>query len=435
MFSMLCIAALLQCFSTDGTGGPDHSLKTEYLNMKEAFREKAVQCLVLARYTTGGPYILETLITILAGEFVLLKDGATDSWLSIGLILQIAVRMGYHRDPDHFSGLSPFESEMRRRIWTAILQLDLITSLEAGLPRNATDAHIDTKPPSNLLDSDFDQDTTEMPPSRPETEWTPILPLITRRRLIFTLGKICDFNSDIKAPSHVEVAQVDAVLQDVYKHAIPPVLRWSTLLHPITDSPSVVAQRVSLETTYHKSRILLYRRALVNYPARPPLCRDRESVRICLESALKILSFQETLHEESQPLGRLYALRWKVNHILNMDVLLATSILCLYLQDIDRFNVPTTTLQQTSLPTAEGIRQKLTLSHKIWREASSASVEAGKVAKALSIVLGMSEVSADHGNPQNEADLAAMFDAMPSDDTSGTYNQCKDLRELWGSVN
>ncbi|KPI41795.1 putative transcriptional regulatory protein [Cyphellophora attinorum] len=302
MFSMLCIAALLQCFSIDSTGGQDQSLKTEYLNMKEAFREKAVQCLVLARYTTGGPYILETLITILAGEFVLLKDGATDSWLSIGLILQIAIRMGYHRDPDHFPGLSPFESEMRRRIWTAILQLDLITSLEAGLPRNATDAHIDTKPPSNLLDSDFDQDTHEMPPSRPETEWTPILPLITRRRLIFTLGKICDINSDIKAPSQVEVAQVDAILQDVYKHAIPPVLRWTTMPHPITDSPAVVAQR-------------------------------------------------------------------------------------------------------------------------IWREASSASVEAGKVAKALSIVLGMSEVSANPGKPHNETDLEAMFGSMQSDDMGGTYNQ------------
>ena len=32
------------------------SLKAEYLTLKDAFREKAVQCLILARYTTGGPY-------------------------------------------------------------------------------------------------------------------------------------------------------------------------------------------------------------------------------------------------------------------------------------------------------------------------------------------------------------------------------------------
>ena len=70
--------------------------------MKDAFREKAVQCLILARYTMGGPYILEALIRLLTGEFVLMKEGAPDSWLLISMILHIAMRMGYHRDPDHF---------------------------------------------------------------------------------------------------------------------------------------------------------------------------------------------------------------------------------------------------------------------------------------------------------------------------------------------
>ncbi len=128
MFSMLYIAAQLQTFTIDFTDGRAESLKTEYLTMKDTFREKAVQCLILARYTTGGPYILETLITVLTGEFVLLKDGATDGWLLISTILHLAMRMGYHRDPDHFPAISPFEGEMRRRIWTTILQLDLILS-------------------------------------------------------------------------------------------------------------------------------------------------------------------------------------------------------------------------------------------------------------------------------------------------------------------
>ena len=426
MFSMLYIAALLQTFTIDFTDGRAESVKAEYLTMKDAFREKAVQCLILARYTMGGPYILETLIMVLTGEFILLKDGATDGWLLISMILHLAIRMGYHRDPDNFPGISPFEGEMRRRIWATIVQLDLALSLEMGLPRSATDTHIDTKLPRNLRDCGFEEDTTEMPPPRPETEWTPVLPLIAKRRLMSPLGLICDINTDINPPSYDEVVKVDALLKDAHKRSIPPVLRWETMPHPITDSPSLVVQRVSIETTYYKSRILLYRRALVSYPVRQPQERDRESVRICLDSALKILSFQQMLHEESQPFGRLSQLRWKVTHIFNQDVLLATSVLCLYLQDVDKFEVPETAGQTTWSPRAEEIRQRLTISHMIWLQMSTASAEAGKVAKALSIVLGNTEASTEDGSGSASYDFLADFDTIPLNGFGATFNhQCK----------
>ncbi|KAL3466935.1 hypothetical protein BJX64DRAFT_301352 [Aspergillus heterothallicus] len=392
MFAMLYIAAQLQTFTIDFTDKRAESLMIESVTMKDVFREKAIQCLTLARYTAGGPYILETLITVLTGESVLLKDSATDGWLSISTILHIAMRMGYHRDPDHFPGLSQFEGEMRRRIWTAILVLDLGLSLEMGLPRSATHSHIDTKLPRNLHDSDFDEETTEMPASRPETEWTPVLPLIARGHLISALGSICDINSDTKTPPFDEIIKIDTLLEGVYTRDIPPILRWGTGPHPITDSPNLVVQRVSVETTYYKSRILLYRRALTSYhPGREHQERDKESVRICIDSALKILSFQQMLHEESQPFGRLCQLRWKVTHIFNQDVLLAASVLCLYLHDIDKFEPP----ESKQLPGSrtEEIRQQLTISHNIWLQMSAASAEAGKVARALEIVLGTGESS------------------------------------------
>ncbi|KAL4958914.1 uncharacterized protein BDV14DRAFT_207266 [Aspergillus stella-maris] len=442
MFSMLYIAAQLQSFTVDLTEGRAESLKAEYLTMKEAFREKSVQCLILARYTTGGPYILETLITLLTGEFILLKDSATDGWLLIDMILHIATRMGYHRDPDHFPGISPFEAEIRRRVWTTILSLDLGISMEMGLPRSATDTHIDTKEPRNLRDCDYDEDTTEMPPPRPETEWTTVLPLIARKRLISALGPICDVNTDIKSPSYEEVIKIDTLLEDVHKRAIPPILRWDTSMShpPITDSPIHVMHRVSVETTYHKSRILLYRRALVSYSARQTQERererDRESVRICLDSALKILSFQQMLHEESQPFGRLSQLRWKVTHLFNQDVLLATSVLCLYLQDVDKFDdlLETGPAGQTDRKwssRAEEVRQQLTTSHTIWLQMSttSASAEAGKVAKALSIVLGKTNTEAEDSSSglpaaSGSSDFLSefQFDAIPSlNGFSATY--------------
>jgi hypothetical protein len=122
------------------------------------------------------------------------------------------------------------------------------------------------------------------------------------------------------------------------------------------------------------------------------------------------------LHEESQPFGRLSQLRWKVTHIFNQDVLLATSVLCLYLQDVDRFD----------WPRAEEIRQRLTMSHKIWREMSMASVEAGKVAKALSIVLGTAETSVENCSAPAPYDLLADFDASHLNDFGAMFNnQCE----------
>ncbi|KAK5042860.1 hypothetical protein LTR84_012433 [Exophiala bonariae] len=430
MFSMLHISAQLQIFAIDFTDGRAESLKAECLTKKYDFREKAVQCLMLAKYTTGGPYVLENLILVLIGESILLKESGTDGWLLISMILQIATRMGYHRDPDHFPRISPFEGEMRRRIWATILVLDLGLALEMGLPRSATDTNIDTKQPRNLHDYDFEEDTIEIPPQRPETEWTPVLPLITRGRLITALGLISDINTDINPPSHERIVKIDALLGDVYNRGIPPLLRWQDTPHPITDSPNMVVHRVSVETTYHKSRILLYRRALIGYPVRQSQEQDRESVGICLDSALKILSFQTMLHEESQPFGRLCQLRWKVTHIFNSDILLATSVLCLYLQDVDRFEFPETVGLTPWSPRREEIRERLTSSRKIWLQMSTTSPEAGKVAKALSIVLGITEASAEDDDAPTSYDFLTEFDAIPLNEFGTTLsNQCEEYTQ------
>ena len=200
--------------------------------------------------------------------------------------------------------------------------------------------------------------------------------------------------------------------------------------HPITDSPKLVIHRVSAETTYYKSRILLYRRALISYPVALSRKRARltKSVGICLDSALKILSFQEMLYEESQPFGRLCQLRWKVTHIFNQDVLLATSILCLYLQDVDKFEPPDTAGQSMSPSRAEEIRQRLATPHKIWLQMSTTSVEAGKVAKALSIVLGYTEAPAEDVTGPAPYDFPTDLDAMPLDDFETLFNnQCETL--------
>lgn len=135
------------------------------------------------------------------------------------------------------------------------------------------------------------------------------------------------------------------------------------------------------------------------------------------------------LDEESQPFGRLSQLRWKVTHIFNQDVLLATSVLCLYIQDVDKFEMLETAGQTASSPGAEEIRQRLTASHKIWLQMSTTSAEAGKVAKALSIVLGNAEESAESaedGSGSASYDFLTDFDTIPLNGLGATFNnQCE----------
>ncbi|KAL4995405.1 hypothetical protein BDV10DRAFT_196766 [Aspergillus recurvatus] len=359
--------SVVDCLITlyfDSYIGRAELLRAEYLIIKKAFQEKAVQCLVLARYTTGGLYILETLITLLIREFILLKDSATDGWLLIDMILHITTRMGYHRDPDYFLGISPFKAEIRRRVWATILSLDLGILIKMGLPRSVTDTYINTKEPRNLRDCDYDEDMIKMPPPRPETEWMTVLPLIARKQLVSALGLICNINTDIKPPFYKEVIKINALLKDVHKRAIPPILCWDmSMSHPpIMDSPVHVMHRTQAQEQDRD--------------------RDRELVRICLASALKILLFQQMLYRE-----------WKVMHLFNQDVLLATSVLCLYLQDTGR----------ACSARAEEI------------STTSASAEAGKVAKALSIVLGKIKIEAFPAAEDRSYDFLSdfQFNAIP----------------------
>lgn len=98
----------------------------------------------------------------------------------------------------------------------------------------------------------------------------------------------------------------------------------------------------------------------------------------------------------------------------------------LYLQDVDKFELREAAGQTTWSPRAEEIRQRLTISQKIWLQMSTASAEAGKVAKALRIVLGNTEASAEDGSVPASYDFLTDFDAMPPNEFGAAFNnQCE----------
>jgi hypothetical protein len=82
------------------------------------------------------------------------------AWISNGLVIRIAQKMGLHRDGQKL-GLTPFETEMRRRVWWQIIMLDAKYALLTGLNESVLPRGWDTEEPKNLNDSDIHPDAVE----------------------------------------------------------------------------------------------------------------------------------------------------------------------------------------------------------------------------------------------------------------------------------
>ncbi|KAM6510374.1 hypothetical protein FSOLCH5_010814 [Fusarium solani] len=77
-------------------------------------------------------------------------------WISTGSLLHTAVCMGLHVDPTKLPKMSTLEKEMRRRLWTTILELVLQSSLEAGAPPMIALDEFSCRLPSNYNDDQLE---------------------------------------------------------------------------------------------------------------------------------------------------------------------------------------------------------------------------------------------------------------------------------------
>ena len=147
------------------------------------------------------------------------------------------MRMGYHRDPSHFSNISPFHGEMRRRVWAPVMLGDVLISSQMGMLHMVSRDQWDTKEPRNLDDVDLDEEMEELPPSRPESDFTTALGAIIRRRITMVLGEIADLTASVKPSDCSVVMRLDRMLHEAERH-IPP-LRVRDVSDSLADSPHI----------------------------------------------------------------------------------------------------------------------------------------------------------------------------------------------------
>ncbi|OAQ81293.1 C6 transcription factor [Purpureocillium lilacinum] len=208
--------------------------------------------------------------------------GETLVWTVAGSLLRTAIYMGLHRDPAKLPGVSPFDAEMRRRLWNTILELELQSSMASGGPPLLSLVDFDTRPPANMDDEQLE---AEEPVAQPDDELTQTSLAIALRRTFAARLAVLKFLNDASSPgTYTEALRLDAELRDVYK-TLRRTLRGYDL-----DNAS---PNVSFESRYIDILLLRYLSA-IHTPFFGPSLHDVAeyafSRRVVIDSALKIWS-------------------------------------------------------------------------------------------------------------------------------------------------
>ncbi|OJJ73710.1 hypothetical protein ASPBRDRAFT_53837 [Aspergillus brasiliensis CBS 101740] len=375
LFSIMCLA-IHHHQLTEGHR-PDPIGDTH--GLCDDFRQQAAYCLIENKYTTPTKYTIEALMFYAQTEYFRGEEFHHEVWLLMGIINRLAMRAGLHRDGSRYPELSCFAAEMRRRIWTLMSQLDALISFQMGLPRMIYDGLADTQPPRNLLDEDFSEDSTSLPPPRPDTSFTPVAYLIAKSKLSKIFGLVIDHAASTAPIPSALIYQLDKRLNESYA-AIPVCLQFRSVSESVTASPHIIMLRYNLEILYQKTRCILHRKSLSEGRSN---FRYAESRRICLDAAVKLLQHQAAIDGQVQTGGVLGQCRWFVTSLTTNDFMLAAMVVCLELHYLEREAQGGQTVMQGK----NDLLLALQTSHRIWAQYKDESAEAWQAWQSTSIML------------------------------------------------
>ena len=315
LFSILDVAT--RSLLSDSDQAPNQSLPND------RFAIAAAHCLRDGQYYRPQQFSVEALLLFLQSQCFAILDVSPEIGIVFGTLIRLATVMGYHRDPDsspaHFSA---FTSEMRRRTWSLCLQLDILISFQLGLPSNVQHPMWDTKPPTNLRDSDFDEDINQLPAAKPDTEPTELLFYIAKHRMMAVFEKVVRHVLSTAEQSDDEIAVIEKELDETYS-SLPLGFRPRPMAESIVDPPSIVVTRLCVSFIYQKSLIVLHRKHVRS--------SNERSMRACQQAASTLVSQFLDFYLEFEEGGQLCTERWFMGSITWHDFLLACTALCLTL--------------------------------------------------------------------------------------------------------
>lgn len=204
------------------------------------------------------------------------------TWTFAGVANRVAQGMGLHRDGISL-GVSPFETEMRRRLWWQISNLDFRAAELSGTGRLRDFTLSDTQPPSNIDDADIHPDMTEHPIIH--TKATEMIAFLLR----------CEYNCFWREKV---VEKANATFENI-RLLIPYVIPFEDRLVRVNEleqrfeekylrycDPTVPAQFMSIligRATIDSLRLMAYCGGKLTRPANLPLSQQEYLWGLCIK--------------------------------------------------------------------------------------------------------------------------------------------------------
>ncbi|KAH6658085.1 hypothetical protein BKA67DRAFT_557117 [Truncatella angustata] len=287
---------------------------------KNQFSVAAAHCLALGHYFRPRNVAVEALTVFIQAHCLTSRELPSDIGALVGLVIRLATKMGYHKDQSLFQ-LSPFEDEMRRRTWSFCMQLDVIISFHLGIPTSVQFPTWDTRAPRALLDSDFDENSVQLPPSRPAEDVSHMSFSIAKHAFMVVFEKVLRHTLSA-SPDVSELDGLDAEIRAVFS-ALPEPLKPRPIAESVVDSASLIVTRLCVSFVYCKCLCVLHRPYVTqNCP---------ESIAVCYEVASQLVGGFTDAYYEFTAGGQAETESWFLSAISWHDFLFGIMALCLVL--------------------------------------------------------------------------------------------------------
>jgi hypothetical protein len=203
-------------------------------------------------------------------------------WMMTGLVIRMAQALGLQRDGSNFDHFSPYEIEIRRRVWWAVCLLDLRASEDQGMELTITNGSFDTKLPLNINNADID----------PQMENLPLeCDGLTDTTLALVSYDLCDIMRRMMASPNPEDQR--RLLNEIYENVDRSYLQLSTESQNILYGAVICTTRLVMA----KMTLIIYLPILFSSPSEQLSDEIRTKL---LVSAIEVAEYNHTLNSETK---------------------------------------------------------------------------------------------------------------------------------------
>lgn len=213
-------------------------------------------------------------------------DSSRFVWMMTGIVIRMAQALGLQQDGSNFDHLTPYEIEIRRRVWWALCILDVRAAEDQGSEFTITKGSFDTRLPLNLNDADIEPETKETPPERQS---------VTDMTYALATCEICHVVRRLMVPTPgeepLEPEDKNRLLNEIYESLDRVYLRYTTETENITYWVAVISTRLVIA----KMTLLIYLPVLFSSPSE----QLSEELRTrLLVSAIEVAEYNHSLNSE-----------------------------------------------------------------------------------------------------------------------------------------